>query len=123
MRKGGDCGPGGPMFKGHKHSLETKRKMSENRKGSKNSNYGNRWKQSDELKKKHSQISTGSGNGMYGKHQSKESKEKSRAKHINRIAYSNIELDKVVFIHENQIEEYEKNGWIRGHIHSRNKPL
>ena len=26
-RKGGDCGPGGPMFAGHRHSEETKKKL------------------------------------------------------------------------------------------------
>ena len=55
--KGGECGPGGPKMKGHKHSKETLEKMSENRKGSKNSNFGNHWKQSDELRHLHSILS------------------------------------------------------------------
>lgn len=76
LRAGGDCGPGGPMFTGHKHSEETRRKMSENRKGSKNSNYGNRWSQSQELKQLHSKLSTGKNNGMYGKKHTEESKNK-----------------------------------------------
>ena len=52
--KGGEAGPGGPMMLGHKHSEDTKKKMSENRSGSENSNYGNRWNQSNELKILHS---------------------------------------------------------------------
>lgn len=40
-RRGGDCGPGGPQFKGHKHSIETRKSFSENRRGANSSNFGN----------------------------------------------------------------------------------
>ena len=38
IRRGGDRGPGGPMFKGHKHTEDTKIKMSMNRQGVNNAN-------------------------------------------------------------------------------------
>ena len=47
LRRGGSRGPGGPMFKNHKHSAKTRQKMSEARKGKNNSNYGNRWTASE----------------------------------------------------------------------------
>lgn len=115
--KGGESGPGGPMMLGHKHSEETKQKMSQNRKGSKNSNYGNRWNQSDELKSLHSILSKGSNNGMYGKKHSTESKLKNREAHLGRFAISNIELDKVIMVTENESINYLLNGWIKGNIH------
>lgn len=115
--KGGEAGPGGPMMLGHKHSKETKRKMSENRSGSKNSNYGNRWHQSDELKALHSILSAGSNNGMYGKKHSTESKNKNRESHLGKFAISNIELDKVIMVTESESIEYFNNGWIKGNIH------
>lgn len=74
--KGGEYVPGGPMFKGHKHSEETKKKMSEKRQGFNNGNYGNHWSQSKELKELHSNLSSGENNGMYGKHHSEETKKK-----------------------------------------------
>ncbi len=74
--QGGDGGTGGPHFKGHQHSDETKKKMSVDRQGEKNANYGNRWKQSDELKHLHSVLSSGENNGMYGKSHSEETKKK-----------------------------------------------
>lgn len=67
LRHGGDGGPGGPMFQNHKHSIETRIKMSESRKGKNNSNYGNRWTQSNELKLLHSKLSSGENNGMFEK--------------------------------------------------------
>lgn len=73
---GGEGGPGGPMFSGHHHTDETKARMSADRTGEKNANYGNRWKQSDELKALHSRLSSGEVNGMYGKSHSDETKRK-----------------------------------------------
>ena len=64
--KGGKAGPGGDKFKGHKHSLETRKRMSENRKGSKNSNFGNRWKASESTLEKHRKNNKGEGNPAYG---------------------------------------------------------
>lgn len=118
--KGGDCGPGGPMFQNHTHSEETKRKMSINRTGKNNANYGNRWNQSDELKKLHSELSSGKNNGMYGKKHSKESKNKNRQSHIGKIAISNIELDIVKMIYIDELEKYLSDGWIKGNIHAKN---
>lgn len=88
ISSGGDCGPGGPMFKGHRHSDETKRKMSLNKQGNKNGNYGNHWNQSDELKELHSKLSFGINNGMYGKHHSKITKQKISASNKGKIAWN-----------------------------------
>lgn len=115
--KGGEAGPGGPMMLGHKHSEETKMKMSEDRLGSKNSNYGNRWNQSEELKALHSILSSGSNNGMYGKKHSAESRNKNRESHLGRFAISNIELDKVIMVTEDEFISYLDDGWIKGNIH------
>ena len=117
LRKGGDCGPGGPMFKGHHHSDETKQKMSKSRIGCNNGNYGNHWHQSDELKALHSKISSGEGNGMYGKTHSEESKLKNKKAHLGKKAMSNIELDKVVMVCESDVQEYISKGYIEGNIH------
>ena len=105
--KGGDAGPGGPMFKGHKHSDETRKKMSESRKGSGNSNYGNRWKQSDELKALHSKLSSGENNGMFGKKHSDETKkmigEKNKKSMSGRIHMTDGTINKYV-----KPEDYNK---------------
>lgn len=119
--KGGECGPGGPMFKGKHHSDKTKELMSINRKGEKNSNYGNRWTQSDELKALHSKLSSGEGNGMYGKKHSEESKEKNRLSHLGKNAYSNIELDDVKMLTPEEALYYLNHGYFKGNIHKKSK--
>lgn len=115
--KGGECGPGGPMFAGHKHSEETRKQMSINRSGEKNSNFGNRWNQSDELKALHSKLASGENNGMYGKKHSDASKEKNRLSHIGKNAYSNIELDDVKMLTPEEAIYYLNHGYVKGNIH------
>ena len=113
IAKGGEAGIGGDHFRGHHHTDETRRKMSESRTGSKNSNFGNRWKQSDELKKKHSLISSGSGNGMYGKHHSEETKkliaDKNRESMTGRIGISKDGVKK--FVKKHDLEKFLELGW------------
>lgn len=117
--KGGEAGPGGPLFQGHQHSEETKTKMSQTRRGVLNSNYGNHWNQSLELKNLHGTLSSGENNGMYGKKQSDEQKQKDRLAHIGKIAISNIKQDKVMMIYEEELPKYLSEGWIKGNIHAR----
>lgn len=116
MRKGGDCGPGGPMMLGKKHSEETKQKMSEDRKGSKNSNFGNHWKASEELKELHSKLSSGELNGMYGKKHSKESLDKMRSikvgKYIGWRKVNNGIVEKMVS--PDELQQYLDNGFSLG---------
>ena len=118
IRAGGDCGPGGAMFKGHKHSEETKLKMSLSRKGSNNSNFGNRWVQSKELRELHSKLSSGENNGMFGKKHSDISKQKNSESHKGKIAISNIEKDIVKMIYIDELEMYLNLGWVKGNIHT-----
>lgn len=117
IAKGGEGGVGGPMFAGHRHSKETRKQMSESRKGEKNSNFGNHRKMPEEEKIKHANF--GKTNGMFGKKHSDETKLKNREKHIGKKAYSNPELDQVKMLSP---EEGEKllatdTGWIQGNIH------
>lgn len=110
--RGGSRGPGGPMFKGHQHTPETRASMSAERTGSKNANYGNRWQQSDELKELHRKLSTGENNGMYGKIHSEESKKKNSLSHMGRRRMSNVSLyPKFKLIPQKDIEEYQSRGW------------
>lgn len=95
--------------------------MSESRRGSKNSNFGNRWKQSSELRALHSKLSSGENNGMYGRSHTADSKEKNRNSHIGKKIISNIECDKVKAIYEYELPNYLNNGWIQGNIHLKNK--
>lgn len=87
--KGGTRGPGGPMFKGHKHTEETRKQMSISRKGSNNSNYGNHRKMPNEEKQKH--ACPGEKNGMFGKtHSEEEQKRISEAVKQSYILRKNI---------------------------------
>ena len=115
--RGGERGPGGPLFAGHKHSEETRAKMSADRMGSKNANYGNHRKMPEEEKQKH--ACPGEKNGMYGKHQSDEKKEKIRQTHLGKKAYSNSVLNKVIMLYPEDGEELIKNdpNWFEGNIH------
>ena len=117
IRRGGERGPGGPMFKGHKHTEETKRKMSANRTGTGNSNYGNHWHQSDELKALHSKISSGEGNGMWGKKHSDETKRLIGAKNSAHLKGRKwISKDgKRKFIHPEELPKYLNKGWVLGY--------
>lgn len=118
IAKGADGGTGGPMFTGHHHSEDTKRKMSLDRLGENNANFGNRWSQSIELRKLHSKLSSGSNNGMFGKKQSKESNLKNRRSHLGKIAISNIANDQVKMIYASELDDYLQGGWIKGNIHT-----
>ena len=106
--KGGECGPGGPMFKDHHHSEETKRKMSFDRTGTKNSNYGNRWHHTSDMKYRYD----GENNPMFGKTHSEDSKFKNRLSHLNSKKMTNDEIyPNYKMIKEKDIEEYLNNGW------------
>lgn len=100
-------GDGGDLFKGHHHSEKTKLKMSEDRKGNKNGNYGNRWNQSDELKKLHSVLSSGENNGMYGKKHSEETKLKISMSNSGKIKSQNT-LNKLKISMNNHYENVSK---------------
>lgn len=107
---GGEGGPGGPMFLGHKHSLETRAKMSLDRKGEKNANYGNHRKMPEDEKPKHARP--GELNGMYGKTHSDESKLKNSLSHLGSRRMSNIDLyPKYKIIKEQDIQKYLDNNW------------
>ena len=115
--KGGEAGPGGPLFKGRCHSEETKSLMSQNRKGKLNSNYGNRWHCSEQTKALHSKLSKGSNNGMYGKKHTAETKAKIGAKNkasmLDRINITNGKDNK--YIKSDKLNEWLDKGWYEGH--------
>lgn len=121
--KGGQAGPGGPRFKGHKHTDETKQKMSENRSGEKNANYGNHWKASDEYREFCKQKNSGTGNPMYGKKHSSDTKNKISAKNKGRfvgyIKITNGQDNKM--IKPEELDAYLVNGWRRGCTTSKSK--
>lgn len=112
LRRGGSRGPGGPMFKGHKHTSETRKLMSELKKGELNNNYGNRWTASPELKALHSKLSSGENNGMYGKHHSEESKMKNRLSNLGH-KWMNDGTTQGTFKGK-QIQEQLDMGWVFG---------
>ena len=117
IRRGGERGPGGPMFQGHKHSTETKQKMSESRSGNKNSNYGNRWHQSDELKALHSKLSSGENNGMYGKKHSDKTKQLIGAKnsaHLKGRRWISKNGERK-FVHSEELNSYLNDGGVMGY--------
>lgn len=110
--KGGEGGPGGPRMAGKHHSEETKRIMSQSRRGENNSNYGNHWTQSDELKELHRELSKGENNGMFGKKHSEDSKAKNRDSHLGRKRMSNVSIyPSYKMIPSENIEEYLQKGW------------
>lgn len=117
IRRGGDRGPGGPMFKGHKHTEDTKIKMSMNRQGVNNANYGNHWHQSDELKALHSKLSSGENNGMWGKKHSEQTKQLIGAKNSKHMKgrkriYKDNEHK---IVHPSELDNYLKDGWKLGY--------
>lgn len=114
--KGGECGPGGPMFKDHQHTEQTKQQMSIDRSGSKNANYGNRWNQSDDLKALHSRLSSGENNGMYGRHHSDQTKELIRDSKKGKIWITNLKTLKTKFINPEDLNLYIEQGWEKGRL-------
>lgn len=117
IRKGGDCGPGGPMFAGHSHSEITKHNMSINRRGQKNANYGNRWKHTPDM---HYHDLKGKNNPMYNKKHSEASKKLNAEKQTGVIFYSNKEKDIVLRFTKNDLineDELLSNGFYKGNWH------
>lgn len=116
---GGEGGIGGPMFKGHKHSEETREQMSTSRRGAGNSNFGNHRVMPESEKSKHGL--SGERNGMFGKHHTSAAKAKSREKHLNKKAYSNLKTDEVRMLSVTEGKELMQQNpdWIQGNIHAR----
>lgn len=116
MTPGGDGGSGGPHFARHKHSEETKAKMSIDRTGEKNANYGNTWKRTADM---NYPDLHGTNNPMFGKHHSEEAKEQSRQKHLGKQALSNKVLDKVIMVTPEEGEAIiaSDSNWFWGNIH------
>lgn len=115
LARGGEGGIGGAHFAGHKHSKETKQKMSIDRTGELNANYGNRWHHTSDMKYKYD----GENNPMYGKHHSTATKDKIRKAHVGKKAYSNIKLNIVMMLDPKvgeRLIEQDIN-WTRGNIH------
>ena len=114
--KGGEAGPGGPMFQGKHHTNETRQKMSAERKGKLNSNYGNRWHCNERTKQLHSKLSSGSNNGMYGKKHSEATKanigNKNRIAQQNRTTITNGKDTK--HIKNEELATWLANGWYKG---------
>lgn len=114
--KGGEAGPGGDKFRGHRHTKETKELMSKNRSGEKNSNYGNHWKYNEVQLENRRKLMSGSGNPMYGKKQSDETKKKISDKLKGRLngktRVTNGEINK--FIDVCDLEYYESLGYHKG---------
>lgn len=110
LRKGGDCGPGGPMMLGKKHSEETRRKMSEARKGKNNSNYGKHRVMPES--EKHLHACKGCNNGMYGKHHSAKTLDQLRIQKLGSRKMSNkLIYPKFKVIKPQLISEYLSQGW------------
>ena len=120
IRKGGDCGPGGPFFSGHKHTEETKHNMSLNRIGDKNGMYGKH--HSEETKKKciNKTLPIGPLNGMFGKKQSEKQKELNIKAQTGVKFFSNKEKDIVLRFEPGSVineEELLSKGFIKGNWH------
>jgi hypothetical protein len=65
------------------HTEETKQKMSNSKKGPKNSNYQKHWKVSEETKQKMSIVKLGEKNSFYNKHHTEEAKQKMKQNHAD----------------------------------------
>ena len=116
---GGEGDVGGPMFAGHHHSEATRQQMSADRAGEKNSNYGNRWTQSNELRKKHSELSSGENNGMFGKTHTEQSKQKNSDWHKTHVQMTDGNED--VWVSIDDIQLYQMAGYRKGRTFSHGK--
>ena len=114
LSDGGQHGWNG--FTGHKHTEETKSNMSKNRTGEQNSNYGNRWSQSDELKQLHSELSSGENNGMYGKKHSAETKEILSEKALRYCWVCCDETKETLRVLKSEQQDYFNKGFRKGRI-------
>lgn len=133
ISKGGEAGPGGPMFKGHKHSEETRLAMSANRRGSNNSNFGNRWteEQKQMQRERIGDRYKGEGNPNYGKRGkdspnygrqfSKERNAKIAEKRKTLTYITNGILNKAVT--QDKLNSYLEDGWYIGRISRKKYPL
>lgn len=110
--KGGEGGPGGARFKGHKHTEITKQKMSEDRSGSGNANFGNRYKLSEEQLARHHRFGKAEDNPIFGTHRSEETKNKISEKKKGKIIINNGSVS--IFISPTELQKYESEGWKRG---------
>jgi group I intron endonuclease len=107
--KGGESGPSGPHFKGHHHSEETRRLMSELSSGRNNANYGNRYRMSDESRKLMSSERKGSNNPRFGIHCSEETISKISESLSGRIAVNNGYDEKRIY--KTDLDVYLSNGY------------
>ena len=110
---GGEGGPGGPMFAGHKHSEKTKQKMSADRSGENNANYGNHWHHTPDMNYRYD----GENNPMYGKKQSEETKMLISQKNKGKIFVTNGEED--IKINPEELDLYIMAGYRRGRTFAR----
>lgn len=103
------------MFAGHKHTEATKQRMSRDRAGEKNSNFGNHWHHTPDMKYKYD----GENNPMYGKKHSDETKQKISSSCSGKVYMTNGEKD--IKVLPNEIELYNLLGYRRGRTFSKGK--